>query len=293
LIAPIEPAAHLARAARSGGDRTIASYHVVDMQYPAVMPAELIDRAAVLAIADILRAASRVLFITGAGVSADSGLPTYRGIGGLYDVEVTSEGYPIEVALSGPMLRHKPEVCWKYIHQIESACRGAKYNATHAAIAEIERRIPGTWVLTQNVDGFHAAAGSRNVIEIHGDLADLHCTRCAWRKTVADYAGLEIPPTCPTCNSLVRPKVVLFGEMLPLDAVEVLKRELALGFDAVFSLGTTSVFPYIAAPVEIAKRQGVPTIEINPGRSKVSDIVDIRLPARAAVVMDAILAALG
>jgi NAD-dependent deacetylase len=257
------------------------------------MSTEAIDRAAILAIADILRSASRVLFITGAGVSADSGLPTYRGIGGLYDVEVTPEGYPIEVALSGQMMRKKPEVCWKYIHQIEQACRGAKHNAAHAAIAAIERRIPGTWVLTQNVDRFHTAAGSRNVIEIHGNLADLLCTMCTWRKTVADYAGLDIPPSCPTCSALVRPAVVLFGETLPLAAVETLQREILLSFDVVFSLGTTSVFPYIASPVAIAKRIGVPTIEINPGLSQVSDIVDIRLAARAAVAMEAILAALG
>jgi NAD-dependent deacetylase len=256
------------------------------------MSTEQIDRAAVLAAADILRSASRVLFITGAGVSADSGLPTYRGIGGLYDVESTPEGYPIEIALSGQMMGYKPEVCWKYIQQIEHACRGAKYNAAHAAITEIERRIPGTWVLTQNVDRFHAAAGSRNVIEIHGNIGDLLCTQCAWRKTVADYAGLDIPPKCPKCGSYVRPDVVLFGEALPLAAVETLQRELEVGFDVVFSLGTTSVFPYIAAPVLVAKRNGLATIEINPGHSEVSDLVDIRLPARAAVAMAAILAAL-
>lgn len=257
------------------------------------MSAEQIDRVAVLAAADILRSASRVLFITGAGVSADSGLPTYRGIGGLYDVAATPEGYPIEIALSGEMMRYKPEVCWRYIQQIERACRGATYNAAHAAIAEVERRIPGTWVLTQNVDRFHAAAGSRNVIEIHGNVGDLLCTRCTWRETVVDYAGLDMPPKCPTCGSPVRPDVVLFGEVLPRDAVETLQRELEIGFDVVFSLGTTSVFPYIAAPVTIAKRKGVPTIEINPGHSSVSDVADIRLAARAAVAMEAILAALG
>jgi NAD-dependent deacetylase len=90
----------------------------------------------------------------------------------------------------------------------------------------------------------------------------------------------------------VRPAVVLFGETLPLAAVETLQRELEIGFDVVFSLGTTSVFPYIAAPVAIARRTGIPTIEINPGHSQVSDVVDIRLAARAAVAMEAILAAL-
>src|SRR4051812_38239280 len=111
--------------------------------------------------ARMLASARSALFITGAGVSAASGIPTYRGIGGLYAGKATDEGMSIEEALSGSMLRRSPEITWKYVHQIERACRGARPNPAHAALARIGERIERTWVLTQNVDGFHTEAGSR------------------------------------------------------------------------------------------------------------------------------------
>ena len=187
--------------------------------------------------------ARSVLFITGAGLSADSGLPTYRGIGGLYDREITEEGFAIEEALSGEMLRRRPEICWKYLLQIESACRGARPNRGHEIMAAFEREKPRSWVLTQNVDGFHRAAGSRNVIEIHGNVEILRCMRCRREERRTDWAGLAVPPTCPSCGGPVRPDVVLFGETLPSEAVRTYERELRRGFDLVVSVGTTSVFP--------------------------------------------------
>jgi NAD-dependent deacetylase len=247
-----------------------------------------LDPAQIALAAKILRSSRRILFVTGAGISADSGLPTYRGIGGLYERDATDDGIPIEVALSGAMLERDPALCWKYIAQIERSCRGATFNAAHAFLAEVEAAAPGTWVLTQNVDGFHRAAGSRNVIEIHGDVHQLACIGCSWRDVVPNYAGLEIPPRCPRCSSLVRPRVVLFGELLPDEAVRLMHLQLAKGFDAVVSIGTTSVFPYIAGPVIDAARAGVPTIEINPGQSVVSELVGLRLEAGAAEALTAI-----
>ncbi|MCX4242382.1 SIR2 family NAD-dependent protein deacylase [Paraliomyxa miuraensis] len=237
--------------------------------------------------------AERILFITGAGISADSGLPTYRGVGGLYDGAGTEDGMPIEVALSGPMMHKRPEVCWKYIHQVERACRDAAPNRAHEVIAALQRRREGVVVLTQNVDGFHRAAGSEDVIEIHGNVHELHCTRCAWEQVVPDYAGLTIPPRCPSCDALVRPRVVLFGEMLPDRALGRLQAELARGFSLVVMVGTTAVFPYIAAPVHYAPRWGAHTVEINPGDSEVSRFCELRLPARAAPTFEALAAALG
>lgn len=239
-------------------------------------------------VSELFARARSALFITGAGISADSGLPTYRGIGGLYEGATTEEGLAIEDALSGDMLRERPEVCWKYIHQIELACRGATWNRGHEVLALMERRYERTWVLTQNVDGFHRRAGSKNVIEVHGDVHKLACTRCAYRTTAPDFAQLTIPPRCPDCREIVRPEVVLFGEMLPADAVGALERELALGFDLVVSIGTTSVFPYIAAPVVLARRAGRDTVEINPGTTGVSHVVAHRIRNRAAVALDAI-----
>uniref|UniRef100_UPI0025FF2FF1 SIR2 family NAD-dependent protein deacylase n=1 Tax=uncultured Thiodictyon sp. TaxID=1846217 RepID=UPI0025FF2FF1 len=151
----------------------------------------------------------------------------------------------------------------------------------------------GLCVLTQNIDGFHRAAGSRNLIEIHGDIHDLLCTRCDYRGSVPDYAALTLPPSCPRCQAPVRPRVVLFGEMLPSDAIAHLYRELDLGFDLVFSIGTTSVFPYIAGPVVQARQAGIPTVEINPTDTNVTAFVDYKLAAGAAVSLRAIREAYG
>lgn len=250
------------------------------------------DPAAVAAAARILSRARSILFVTGAGISADSGLPTYRGIGGLYEAETTEEGLPIEVLLSGETFARRPEWTWKYLGAIELACRGARPNLAHEAIAALGRERPRVVVLTQNVDGLHRAAGSPDVIEIHGDVHELRCTCCEWGTRVPDYEGLEIPPRCPRCAALVRPAVVLFGEMLPLEAVSRLEEELRRGFDAVFSIGTTSVFPYVAAPVLMARGWGAETVEVNPGRTGISDVVDVRLRCSAASAMGAVLAAL-
>jgi NAD-dependent deacetylase len=239
-------------------------------------------------VAELCASAQSILFITGAGISADSGLPTYRGIGGLYDGNLTEEGIPIEEALSGEMFAERPDITWKYIAQIEANCRDVRPNAAHEAIAWMEHEGAEVTVLTQNIDGLHRTAGSRNLIEIHGALHDLVCTGCGREFSVQDYGGMEIPPTCHDCHSMVRPEVVLFGEALPMRAVQRLIAVLDRGVDLVFSIGTTSVFPYIAEPVFDALRRGIPTVEINPGESRVSDEVDFRLRMGAAVAMSEI-----
>jgi NAD-dependent deacetylase len=251
---------------------------------PRAAPVE----AAVAAAAEALRRARSVLFVTGAGVSADSGLPTYRGVGGLYDDADTPEGLPIEVALSGEMLERDPALCWKYLAQIGRATQGAEPNAAHRVMAAVERRCERAWVLTQNVDGLHRAAGSQNVIEIHGAAGRLLCTRCTWRGVTGDYERITLPPACPRCGALARPDVVLFGERLPAAALADLDRELAEGFELVFSVGTSSLFPYIELPVHAARRSGATTVEINPARTPVSDLVTHRIALGAAEALEAI-----
>lgn len=235
--------------------------------------------------AEALRGARRVLAITGAGISADSGLPTYRGIGGLYESDDTEDGIPIEVALSGEMLRRRPELTWKYLAQIEAACRGCRPNPGHFALARMEELFDDFCLLTQNIDGLHRRAGSRKLIEIHGRHDRIVCTGCGRSREVPDWRDLEIPPRCRACGAPERPDVVLFGELLPEDALTRLHAFLADGVDAVLSIGTSSVFPYIAGPVLAAARAGVPTIEVNPGRSEVSDVVSHRIAGRAADVL--------
>lgn len=240
------------------------------------------------AIVGVLHKCRSILFITGAGISADSGMPTYRGMGGLYDIDVTEEGLPIEEILSGSMLRSNPELTWKYLGQIAHAARGASYNRAHEVIAEMEQHFPRVWTLTQNIDGFHQSAGSQNLIEIHGNMRSLSCTKCGFREVIGDNTKVEIPPVCSKCRAIMRPDVVLFGEMLPEEALSRLHRELEIGFEAVFSIGTSSVFPYIQEPVVAASRFGVPTIEINPSETVLSQSVDYRLAMGAATAMDEI-----
>jgi NAD-dependent deacetylase len=243
-------------------------------------------------IAHLSRARS-VLFVTGAGISAESGIPTYRGIGGLYNDEHTEDGIPIEVALSGTMFRTRPELTWKHIHRIENACRGARFNRAHEILARLEGCFEHCWVLTQNVDGFHKAAGSKNVIDIHGDIHDLRCTRCAFTERVVDYSQLPPCPRCPSCGAVLRPDVVLFEELLPPTKVALLEQVLARGFEVVFSIGTSSVFPYINGPVLEAAARGLPSVEINPGHTQLSDLVDVRWQLGAVAACEALWAARG
>jgi NAD-dependent deacetylase len=245
------------------------------------------DNEVIDAVIDRLRTAERVFFVTGAGISAESGLPTYRGIGGLYNSGRTPEGLTIEEALAGDTLRLNPTLTWKYLHQIEESCRGARFNRAHAVIAEMQDEFDQVTVLTQNIDGFHQAAGSRSVIDIHGELHDLECMDCDWETTVPDYGVLErFPPVCPSCGGVVRPQVVLFGERLPSGKVEMIMEEWQQDFDIVFSVGTTSVFPYIAQPVMYAKSNGIPTVEINPGDTHVTNLVDFKVASGAAETLD-------
>lgn len=244
--------------------------------------------AAIETIAAWLELARRVLFITGAGISADSGLPTYRGVGGLYNDSVTEDGLAIEEALSGDVFAMRPDITWKYLLQIERNCRGAQPNAAHRLIAAFEERLPYVLVLTQNVDGLHRKAGSRNLIEIHGGLRNLHCTGCGAAEVAEDYAGRNVPPRCPRCAGIMRPDIVLFGEQLPPGAINHLLDAVKAGFDMVLAIGTSAVFPYISQPVAWAAETGIPTVEINPANTHLSAIVTFHLPLGASDAMTAI-----
>lgn len=243
-------------------------------------------------VAALLSHAQRVLFITGAGISADSGLPTYRGVGGLYDNAGTEDGYTIEEALSAEVLKHHPEITWKYLAQIARSCRGALPNAAHRVIAELEQRLPCVIVLTQNVDGLHRDAGSSKVVEIHGNMRERFCSSCGDEMCAADITEQTLPPVCAACGGRLRPRVVLFGEILPTGAIKQFEAALAHGFDLLFSIGTSSRFPYVTQPVLWARRAGIPAVEINPGETELSSLVDFSIRRGAAAAMEAIWQAL-
>jgi NAD-dependent deacetylase len=233
--------------------------------------------------------ARRLLFITGAGMSADSGLPTYRGCDGLYRAqETTAHGIPIEQALSGPMLRARPEITWHYLLELERSTRDALPHRGHEVLAEMQDYFDAIWVLTQNVDGLHQRAGSRNVLEIHGNLHGLECICCGYQTAVPGYAGIDVPPRCPTCEGVLRPRVVLFEEELPADTLNRLWAEVDAGFDLIFSVGTSSLFDYVVEPVRLGRRMGIPTVEINPDPTRISSLASHRVSAGAAEALDAV-----
>jgi NAD-dependent deacetylase len=253
------------------------------------MPLSQIDLTVIDRVVELLRTARRLLFITGAGLSADSGLPTYRGVGGLYAAgRTTPYGLPVEEVLSGAMMTTRPEITWQYILELERPARQTVPNRGHEVIAEMESYFDAIWTMTQNVDGLHRRAGSRQVLDVHGDLHDLACTQCEYAKTVSDYDGLDLPPRCPMCQGIVRPGVILFGEELPELKMARLWSEVQAGFDVVFSIGTSSSFPYIAAPVLRARETGTPTVEINPESTAVTRLMDLKIGGGAAEALDRI-----
>lgn len=233
---------------------------------------------------DLIRRSESILFVTGAGISADSGLPTYRGVGGLYDGQVTEDGVSIEQALSAGMFRLRPELTIKYLLQIGNAVAAHTFNTAHSVIAALEKTKPRVWVLTQNIDGYHLAAGSRNVIEIHGSMWRIRCDHCGFFQPVGEFAEMTTLPECPPCRRPMRPDVVLFDEMLPNAALARLDSQLGAGFELVVSVGTSSQFGYIVHPIMMAIRHGIPTIEINPAEStNLSAKVDLHIQMGAAM----------
>ncbi len=241
-------------------------------------------------IAAILKHARRLLFITGAGVSAESGVPTFRGATGVFPNGLTEEGIPFEEVLSNSTFRREPELAWKYFFRLESSIRGKEPNPAHRAMSILQDSGREVCVATQNIDGLHQSAGSRGVIELHGNLRWIICTKCDYRVYHQTFEGLPELPLCPRCRGILRPDALLYEEMLPENALEELDRVQNSELDVIFSVGTTSIFSYVTSPVVLAIQRGIPTVEINPEETFISDMVRYRIAAPAGVSLQNILA---
>ena len=243
---------------------------------------------------DLVKALARVRSvgaITGAGISAESGVPTYRGKGGLYDDP--AEGDRTIEALSAPTLARDPDRTWSVIGALAQRCLEAKPNAGHYALVEIERKVERFVLLTQNVDGLHLRAGSKNIIDIHGDRLATECMDCGAQGRLSDPAAISGTPRCPACEGRLRPGVVLFGEMLSVEKVARIEREFYAHVpDCVMIVGTTAQFPYIVMPVLTAAQAGKLTIEINPEETEISQTVDYSLRGTAGDFLPAIASAI-
>ncbi|MGC8917184.1 MAG: SIR2 family NAD-dependent protein deacylase [Thermoanaerobaculum sp.] len=232
----------------------------------------------------LARAESLVVF-TGAGVSAESGLATFRGAGGLW------EGHRVEEVATPEAFARDPEMVWRFYAMRRERAASAQPNAGHRAIVELEGVLPSVVVVTQNVDGLHQRAGSRRVLELHGSLWRIRCSSCGRERRDERVPLPELPPRCPTCGGLERPAVVWFGEPLPEEVFA--QAELAcLRADAMLVVGTSGVVWPAAGLVELAASSGAKVIEVNPEPSALASLAAVHIAAKAGEALPAVVAAL-
>lgn len=242
-------------------------------EVPAI-PSELITR---------LRTARRVAVLTGAGISAESGVPTFReaqtGLWARYNPEelATPEAF-----------RRNPRLVWEWYAWRQKRVRQAEPNPGHHALVEMERHLVEFTLITQNVDGLHRRAGSHQVLELHGNLFRAKCFD-EDRLVEGWPESSDSPPRCPHCGGLLRPDVVWFGEMLPAGALRSAEQAAACA-EVFFSIGTSSlVYPAADLPL-IALRAGATVVEINPQPTPLSPHVTFSLNGAAGVVLPALVA---
>jgi NAD-dependent deacetylase len=225
-----------------------------------------------------LAEAQRVLVLTGAGVSAESGVPTFRGGGN----SATWKGLPFDVISSSAMLERNLPAVWEWFDYRRDVLKTLKPNAAHEAIARWQERFPELTLVTQNVDGLHQRAGSRNVVELHGCIWRARCTTCHLVHDIPCEGAR--PEACRDCANAVRPDVVLFGEMLPAGAFEFAAQR-AAECEVCLVIGTSGlVYPAAGLP-EIAKSSGAFVCEINPERTPLSDLCDEVITGKAGEIL--------
>jgi NAD-dependent protein deacetylase/lipoamidase len=222
--------------------------------------------------------ARSVLVLTGAGVSAESGVPTFRGGGNT----ATWKGLPFDVISSGAMLERNLPAVWEWFDYRRDLLRAIKPNPAHEAIARWQDRFADLTLVTQNVDGLHQRAGSRNVVELHGNIWRARCTVCRLAHELP-VEGAR-PEACEECGDALRPDVVLFGEMLPAGAFEF-ALDRASRCELCFVIGTSGlVYPAASLP-EVAKSSGAFVCEVNPERTSLSDFCDAVITGKAGDVL--------
>lgn len=231
-----------------------------------------------------LRSANHIAVLTGAGVSAESGIPTFReaqtGLWAQYD--------PQELA-TPTAFRKNPKLVWEWYTWRRQLVIESAPNPGHLALVEMEQQVPQFTLITQNVDGLHDRAGSKNMIELHGNITrtkcfDAHHNVSSWAETD------EVPPRCPQCGSLLRPDVVWFGESLPYDAIKTAVSA-AGTCDLFFSIGTSSLVHPAASLPFAALQNRIPTVEINPQSTPISGYMTYVLSGPAGEILPKLVAA--
>ncbi len=234
-------------------------------------------------VSQVLRNAKRVVAITGAGISAESGVPTFRGEDGLW------KNYRAEELATPWAFEKDPELVWRWYDWRRGIIAKASPNPGHTAIVEMEKFFPHFTLITQNVDGLHRKAGSKNVIEIHGNLWRVRCIREGKTFYLNEVPLKEIPPRC-TCGALVRPDVVWFGESLDPQLIQKARHALH-SCELLLVVGTSGVVQPVAGFPAIAKQAGAFILEINLEPTPISAIADITLRGESGHILPNLLKA--
>ena len=223
----------------------------------------------------------RVLVITGAGVSAESGIPTFRGRGGYW-----RNLDPTKLATSEAFARD-PNLIWDWYRERRQRIRQAQPNAAHQAIAKLALQADEFLLVTQNVDDLHLRAGlpAEKMVQIHGDIFMMRCSRCDFRRHEQEHDDGDLPK-CPECSALMRPGVVWFGEQLDAAKIEIVENFISgADCDLVIVAGTTALFGYIIDWALRARGQTGQLIEVNPEETSLSQFATKSFRERAGVAL--------
>jgi NAD-dependent protein deacetylase/lipoamidase len=232
-------------------------------------------------LSELIRDNQPCVALTGAGVSTESGIPDFRSADGIW-----AQYDPMEYA-SIEAFRRDPVKVWEFYGKRLGALLEAKPNAAHDALAELERRGLLSTVITQNIDRLHALAGSRDVVEVHGSIATSVCLRCGTTATLEEVLALleDAPaPACPSCGAILKPNVVMFGELLPAEAIDR-AFDLARTARLLLAVGSTlEVYPVAGLPLETIGAGGAVAI-VNRGPTALDEVATLRIEGSAGEIL--------
>lgn len=227
---------------------------------------------------EIIDSSSNIVVLTGAGISAESGVPTFRGKEGLW------QNYRPEELATPDAFWKDPKLVWEWYDWRRNAVKEAKPNPGHYALAELENQGKKMTLITQNVDGLHQMAGSSNITEMHGNLWQIKCTKCGEIEQNFDVPLGELPPKCKKCGDIGRPNVVWFGEMIEMSLIDEVLRAIE-ECHVMIIIGTSGVVEPAASMGLVAKQTNKTVIEINLEETPSAGLYDIVIREKSGEIL--------
>ena len=231
---------------------------------------------------EIVSKAKSITVLTGAGISAESGIPTFRGEGGFW------EKYRPEDVDTADAFRRNPSYVWQWYSNLRELVSQKKPNSGHYALVELEKKKSDFTVITQNIDDLHRVAGNRNVIDLHGNIWWTRCTECFYKEENRNVPLDKLPPGCKNCGAVLRPGVIWYEENIPAQIIDSCLIAIE-NCDVMLIVGTSALIEPAGSMGLVAKRTGKPVIEINLEKTINSILYDLVLLGRSGDILPKIL----